>query len=290
MQPVVSVIIPTYNRAVWLPEAIESVLRQSYPAREIIVVDDGSTDDTAQLVAQYGAAIRVFTQANHGVSSARNVGIRAAQGELVAFLDSDDYWLPEKLACQVAVMMQQPELQLCHTEEIWIRRGVRVNQMKKHQKHGGYIFPHCLPFCVISPSSVMLRRAVFAAVGDFDEALPACEDYDLWLRITQTYPVHFIETPLIVKRGGHADQLSRTHWGLDRFRVQALVKLLQTGTLSPEQHQQAADELRRKCAILAQGCAKRGNAAEAARYRQIAANYGGVRSPSDCDAPAQIGH
>ena len=145
--------------------------------------------------------------------------------------------------------------------------------MKKHQKHGGYIFPHCLPFCVISPSSALMRRAVFDEVGYFDEALPACEDYDLWLRITKTHPVHFIETPLIIKRGGHEDQLSRTHWGLDRFRIQSLEKLLQAGGLTAEQRQQAADELRRKCDIMAQGCAKRQKNDEARQYRELAGKY-----------------
>ena len=271
--PTVSVIIPTYNRADFLKEAIESVLAQTFRDVELLVIDDGSTDRTRDVLNGYGARLRPIFQANRGVSSARNAGIRAAQGRYIALLDSDDLWLPKKLAAQIAVMEAQPDIPLCHTEEIWIRRGVRVNQMKKHQKHGGYIFPHCLPFCVISPSSALMRRAVFDEVGYFDEALPACEDYDLWLRITKTHPVHFIETPLIIKCGGHDDQLSRTHWGLDRFRIQSLEKLLQAGGLTAEQRQQAADELRRKCDIMAQGCAKRDKPADAAAYRQLAEKY-----------------
>ncbi len=271
--PTVSVIIPTYNRAAFVTEAIDSVLAQTFRDVELIVVDDGSTDDTRDRLAAYGERIRLVCEENHGVSHARNVGIRAARGEYIALLDSDDLWLPKKLETQVAVMNAQPDLQLCHTEEIWIRRGVRVNQMKKHQKHGGYIFPNCLPFCVISPSSVMIRRALFDDVGYFDESLPACEDYDLWLRITKIYPVYFIETPLIVKRGGHDDQLSHIHWGLDRFRIQALDKLLQAGGLTDEQFEQARQEFERKCEIFAQGCAKRQKNDDARQYRELAGKY-----------------
>ena len=271
--PKVSVIIPTYNRAEFLRNAIDSVLAQTYHDFELLVVDDGSTDQTRELVAGYGDQLIALFQANRGVSSARNLGIRAATGELVAFLDSDDAWLPEKLAWQVAIMDQHPDLQLCHTEEIWIRRGVRVNPKKKHQKYAGYIFPYCLPLCVISPSSVMLRRTLFETVGYFDENLPACEDYDLWLRITKDYCVYFIEQPLLLKYGGHPDQLSRTHWGLDRFRIQAMEKLLQTGNLSLEQRAQTLQELRRKCRIVAQGCFNRQKFAEGEHYRQIPQKY-----------------
>lgn len=271
--PLVSVIIPTYNRADWLKEAIDSVLSQNYPACEVSIVDDGSTDLTRELVADYGQQLRYFYQQNQGVSSARNLGIRTATGKYLALLDSDDLWLPSKIAQQVVIMEQRPELQLCHTEEIWIRRGVRVNPKKKHQKYGGYIFPYCLPLCVISPSSVMIRRTLFDNIGYFDETLPACEDYDLWLRITKTYPVHFIDTPLIVKRGGHADQLSQKYWGLDRFRIQALEKLLRIGELTPEQYEQTLQELQRKCGIMATGCAKRQKMQEYDYYRQLPQQY-----------------
>lgn len=269
----VSVIIPTYNRADFLKEAVDSVLTQTFHDVELIVVDDGSTDHTRQLLQSYGQQLRSVTQENRGVSSARNIGIHASTGEYIALLDSDDLWLPNKLEQQVTVMEQQPDLQLCHTEEIWIRRGKRVNPKKKHQKHGGYIFPYCLPLCVISPSSVMMRRTLFEEVGMFDEALPACEDYDLWLRITKTYPVHFIETPLLVKRGGHADQLSRAIWGLDRFRIQALEKLLQAGELNAEQRRQTCEELRLKCKIMAAGSLKRQNQQAWEYYRQLPRTY-----------------
>ena len=271
----VSVIIPTYNRADFLKEAIDSVLAQTYRDIEVVVVDDGSTDHTGEILAAYGAQVIPLFQENQGVSSARNLGIRSSSGTYVALLDSDDYWLPQKLEQQIAIMESQPGLQVCHTEEIWIRRGVRVNPKKKHQKYSGDIFPYCLPLCVISPSSVCIRRSLFATVGLFDEALPACEDYDLWLRITKTYPVHFIETPLLVKRGGHADQLSRKYWGLDRFRIQALEKLLNSGGLTKMQREETLQELRRKCEIMATGCLKRHKHDEWEHYCQIPLKYTG---------------
>jgi len=269
----ISVIIPTYNRADFLREAIDSVLAQTYREFELLVIDDGSTDHTRDVIAMYGKQLTSHFQENRGVSSARNLGIRVSQGEYIALLDSDDRWLPQKLERQIAIMEHHPDLQLCHTEEIWIRHGVRVNPKKKHKKYSGDIFQYCLPLCVISPSSVMIRRTVFDEVGGFDERLPACEDYDLWLRITKTYPVYFIETPLLIKRGGHSDQLSRKHWGIDRFRIQALENLLQTNSLSDEQRVQTLQELQRKCKILANGCLKRQKLEEWRYYNQLPDRY-----------------
>jgi glycosyltransferase involved in cell wall biosynthesis len=271
--PLVSVIIPTYNRAGVLRRAVDSVLAQTYQDVELLVIDNGSTDQTSHVIAEYGDRVMSVVQENRGVSSARNTGIRAASGEYVALLDSDDAWLPDKLARQLEVMTQHPEIPLCHTEEIWIRRGVRVNPMKKHQKYGGYIFSYCLPLCVISPSSVLIRRWLFEEVGEFDETFPACEDYELWLRITKTYPVSFLDAPLVVKYGGHSDQLSRQYWGLDRFRIKALEKLLQTGGLSPEQHGQTVQELQRKCRIVANGCLKRKKLEDWAYYSHLPEKY-----------------
>jgi len=269
----VSVIIPTYNRVFLLREAIDSVLAQTYQEFELLVIDDGSTDGTHEMVAGYGDRVVYIFQENRGVSSARNFGVRSSRGEFITFLDSDDVWLPEKLEKQVTIMEQNADLQLCHTEEIWIRRGVRVNPKKKHKKHTGYIFQYCLPLCVISPSSVMIRRTLFEKVGYFDEDLPACEDYDLWLRITKDYSVYFIEKPLLIKRGGHPDQLSQKYWGIDRFRIQALEKLLQAGDLTSEQRKQTIQELRRKCQIVANGCSKRQKFEEWKCYSQIPQKY-----------------
>lgn len=266
MLPLVSVIIPTYNRANMLGQAIDSVLAQKYHNFELIIIDDGSTDHTNQLIQKYSGKLFCHFQARQGVSNARNHGIRLAKGEYICFLDSDDMWQPEKLSYQVEFMETHPEIPLCYTEEIWIRNGVRVNPHNKHSKHSGWIFEHCLPLCIISPSSAMLQRKLFEEVGNFDESLPACEDYDMWLRICKKYPVKLIPKPLIIKRGGHPDQLSHKYWGNDRFRVMVLQKLLSTGTLTPYQSQLVRHYLGAKCRILARGCFKRGKMSEGKNY------------------------
>ncbi len=254
----VAVVIPTYNRLPVLPRAIESVLAQSRPADEVILVDDGSSDDTASLQAVY-PEVTYIRQDNLGVSAARNTGIAEASSRWVAFLDSDDEWLPEKLEAQLQLSREAPDCPLVHSDEIWIRNGVRVNQMDKHAKAGGEIFERCLPLCAISPSAAMVHRDLLVELGGFKESLPACEDYDLWLRICAQHEVLYVDKPLLKKYGGHEDQLSRQFWGMDRFRVKALDDLLQSGLLDTEQEQSATAMLLEKCDILEQGARKRDN-------------------------------
>jgi glycosyltransferase involved in cell wall biosynthesis len=270
--PAVSVIIPTFNRRGLVQQAIDSVLAQDFDDCELIVVDDGSTDDTAEALAVYGPRIRVLRQPNRGVSAARNAGIRAAAAPLIALLDSDDLWLPAKLARQTAFFQAHPGILICQTEEIWVRNGVRVNPRKKHRKPSGMIFERSLELCLVSPSAVMMHQSLLEAVGLFDEALPACEDYDLWLRVACRYPVYLIDDPLIVKRGGHADQLS-SRPGLDRYRIRSMATLLESGWLDPAQAAATRQVLQRKCAIYVQGCLKRGKSADARTYREIAEKY-----------------
>lgn len=265
----VSVVIPSYNRKALLGRALTSVRAQSPPPEEVIVVDDGSTDGTEQWVRSNFPTIRYVRQDHLGVSAARNRGIASATREWIALLDSDDEWLPGKLARQFEELARHPDARICHTEEIWIRRGVRVNAMRKHAKEGGWIFRRCLPLCAMSPSSVLIHRSVFARVGLFDESLPACEDYDMWLRITARYPVLFVSEPQIIKHGGHEDQLSRHHWGMDRFRIRALEKILASGALAPAEQRAAARTLAEKAQILASGARKRGKLEEAARYAAL---------------------
>lgn len=271
--PRISVIIPTYNRAWTLRAAMDSVLAQEYPSFELLVIDDGSTDETPELLREYGSRIRIFRQPNRGVSAARNRGIAAARGSLIAFLDSDDRWLPGKLAAQAAFFAANPDALICQTEELWVRNGVRVNPRRRHQKRSGIIFEPSLALCLVSPSAVMVRRRLFDEFGLFDESLPACEDYDLWLRVSRKYPVHLIETPLIVKHGGHEDQLSRMA-GLDRYRVRAIQKLLGAGNLSPAQETAARRVLAEKCHIYAAGCRKRGRIEEAEKFLELARRHG----------------
>lgn len=268
----VSVIIPTFNRAWILAEAIDSVLDQTRPADEVIVVDDGSTDDTQALLRRYGGRIQILCQPNRGVSAARNAGIRRSTGALIALLDADDLWRPAKLARQTAFFDAHPEALICQTEETWVRRGQRVNPKQRHRKPSGWIFEPSLALCLVSPSAVMMHRELLEDMGGFDEALPACEDYDLWLRVSLRTPIHLIKDDLVVKRGGHADQLSAAP-GLDRYRIRSLDKILIHENLTPAQTRAAAAILREKCRIYAAGCRKRGRAAEAQSYEALAVKY-----------------
>jgi glycosyltransferase involved in cell wall biosynthesis len=255
----ISVIIPSFNRIQTLIRAIESVLNQHSAVDEIIVVDDGSEDNTAALVSQDYPNINLVRQTNQGVSAARNTGIRQARFEWIALLDSDDSWLPEKISGIRQAQQQYPEYRLFHSDEIWIRNGVRVNPMKKHGKNGGWIFESCLPLCVISPSAVVLQRSLHHTTGYFDESLPACEDYDLWLRICHAFPVHYIEHALIIKYGGHADQLSRRYWGMDRFRIRSLYALLQQQNLRQNYQSAVLSTLITKLEVVLKGAEKHDN-------------------------------
>jgi len=253
----ISVIIPTYNRKKTLARAIQSVLNQSLSPFEILIIDDGSNDGTEEWVKKNFPNIKYIYQNNHGVSSARNIGIENAYGDWVAFLDSDDEWLPNKLYEQVKAIDSNPEIKFFHTNEIWIRNGIRVNQMKKHKKYGGYIFEKCLDICRISPSSALIQKEVFDNIGIFDESLRVCEDYDFWLRITSKYPVVFLDVPLIYKYGGHADQLSKVNDGIESYRIQSLEKIIKSGCLSGEQKVNAVNALVNKMKIYSKGLEKR---------------------------------
>ncbi len=255
----ISVIIPSYNRIHTLIRAIDSVLGQDSPVDEIIVVDDGSNDGTAGQISQLYPTLRFIQQPNRGVSAARNAGIKKACHAWIALLDSDDSWMPGKISQIRQAQNRHPEIRLFHSDEIWIRNGVRVNAMKKHLKTGGWIFERCLPRCVISPSSVVLHRSLLQSVGLFDESLPACEDYDLWLRVCHQYPVHYIDRPLITKYGGHKDQLSKQYWGIDRFRIHSIHRLLQQGELSESDYAVAMSTLIGKLEILLKGAKKHRN-------------------------------
>jgi GT2 family glycosyltransferase len=272
-RPSVSVIVPTYNRVGFVVEAVASVLSQTYRDFEVVVVDDGSTDGTADVLKPYHGHIRYVHQPHRGVSAARNVGIQFARGDYLAFLDSDDLWVRSKLDEQMAVVRQSPSCKLVYTDEIWIRKGVRVNQGKRHRKYSGWIFDKVLPLCIISFSSVLMEREVNNNVGPLDESFPVCEDYDYWIRVAARYSFTFLDKLLIVKRGGHADQLSKRYWGMDRFRIRALEKALTLGGLTELQRRQAVRELARKCRVYAAGCRKRGRKREAAWYEALPSRY-----------------
>lgn len=256
----VSVIIPTYNRKHTLGKALDSVLVQEEIPFEVIIVDDGSTDGTFDFVQSHYPQVTLLTQKNLGPSAARNHGIKQSRGEWIAFLDSDDEWLPGKLRAQLSFFANNPSVRICQTEEIWIRNGIRVNPMKKHKKISGNIFESSLALCLVSPSCSMIHRELLDEVGLFDESLPACEDYDLWLRIAAKHSFGLIETPYVVRYGGHQDQTSAKYPVMDRYRIQSLVKILSLGILNAAQTNAAEKMLLEKSNIVLEGARKRGNA------------------------------
>ena len=266
----VSIIIPVYNRASFVPKAVESVLMQTFKSFELIIVDDNSDDETYFSILPYLKDRRIsyhYLKKNRGVSFSRNFGIKIAKGKLIAFLDSDDYWLPEKLEKQIEYMKEK-NFKICQTDEIWIRRGKFVNPKKKHQKIEGDIFDKSLELCIVSPSAVLIKKEIFDEVGLFDENLPACEDYDLWLRISLKYKVGLLNEKLIVKRNGQDDQLSAIK-GLDKFRIYSLLKLLKNENLDEKRKKKVINVLTKKCQIYLNGLLKRGKIKEAEKYRRI---------------------
>jgi glycosyltransferase involved in cell wall biosynthesis len=271
----VTVVIPTFNRADKVKTAVASVLEQTVPAREIVVVDDGSEDNTLEVLEPFSGRITVLKHSrNLGVSAARNTGIRAGDASLVAFLDSDDRWLPRKLEAQTSFFRENPGAVACQTQEIWVRGGRRVNPARKHLKRSGDIFQASLKRCLVSPSAVVLRRSLLDEVGLFDETLPVCEDYDLWLRVSCRHPVHLIDAFHLVREGGRPDQLSARGPGMDRYRVRAILKLLREEKLTSTQRLAAEEELSRKCSIYGRGCIKRGRVEEGLQYLRLGARRG----------------
>ena len=268
----VSVILPVYNRSSELLRALDSVYAQHSQANEVIVVDDGSDIELKSVVNNHNPQTKYIKQAHSGVSCARNNGVKHSNNEWIAFLDSDDEWHPQKLK-QQRQRLSQTDVLIGHTDEIWIRKGVRVNPHKKHKKYGGNIFSRCLPLCLISPSSVVISKALFLKEGGFDESLPACEDYDLWLRITSKLTIDYIDNPLVIKHGGHADQLSQKYWGMDRFRIQAMEKLYRSGALSNSQAIELLEELIKKCTIFANGSVKHNKPLQYAEYSEKSSQY-----------------
>ena len=256
----VSVVIPTFNRKNFLKKAIESVSKQTFSPHEIIVVDNGSSDGTLEMVNKEYPSVKTFVQNIPGVSATRNLGIKMSEGNWVAFLDSDDQWHREKLKLQLeSISQEENKVFLSHTDETWYREEQIVNQKLKHRKRGGFIFEFCLPICCISPSSSLVKKEIFDQIGFFDESLEVCEDYDFWLRYCSKYPVNFVDKKLTFKFGGHLDQLSKKNWGMDRYRISALEKLIGSNSLEKDQLEMTAKTLMRKISIILDGAKKRSN-------------------------------
>ena len=256
----ISVVIPTLNRINTLQRALDSVINQTYKAAEIIVVDNGSSDGTLKFLREQYPKITILTENKIGVSSARNKGIKKSINQWIALLDSDDAWHPRKLEIQTSMLDSAlKEYNLIHTDEVWFRNNKHINQMKKHKKQGGYIFERCLSLCCISPSSVLFKKNILDKVGLFDESLPVCEDYDMWLKICSSEEVLFAQDKLTYKHGGHKDQLSKSYWGMDRFRIKSIENIIKNFDLTYKQKKQAKKELIKKLKIIINGAFKRNN-------------------------------
>ena len=256
----ISVVIPTLNRINTLQRALDSVINQTYKPAEIIVVDNGSSDGTLKFLREQYPKITILTENKIGVSSARNKGIKKSINQWIALLDSDDAWHPRKLEIQTSMLDSAlKEYNLIHTDEVWFRNNKHINQMKKHKKQGGYIFERCLSLCCISPSSVLFKKNILDKVGLFDESLPVCEDYDMWLKICSTEEVLFAQDKLTYKYGGHKDQLSKSYWGMDRFRIKSIENIIKNFDLTYKQKKQAKKELIKKLKIIINGAFKRNN-------------------------------
>ena len=258
----ISVVIPTHNRCALLKRAISSVLNQTIRSKKIIVVDNGSTDSTYEMISSLFPEITYIYEKRRGVSIARNQGIKNCQSPWIAFLDSDDTWEPQKLEKQLFFTNNiNKKFRLIHTNEIWYKNDKFQNQSRKHQKSGGDIFQKSLEFCCISPSSAFIKKEVFDDYGFFDESLEVCEDYDMWIRITAKEEVGFLDKPFVKKYGGHDDQLSKKYWGMDRFRIKSLEKNLKNNWFTSEQKKSVLNILIKKISIISNGAKKRDNEA-----------------------------
>ena len=256
----ISVIIPVYNRQEFIKRAVESVLKQTLPASQIIVVDDGSSDLTPQILQLYKDKIKIISTKNQGVSRARNIGIAHSKYRWITFLDSDDEWDERKLELQYSFHKNNPHILFSHTFERWIKNNKTIKPKKHHKKPKGWCFDENISFCKIAPSSVMIDKRVFEKVGYFDENLKVCEDFDLWLRILKRYELGLIEKELVTKYAGHKDQLSTRYHSMDEQRIYALKKHIGTKGVK--------EEIIKKYRILIRGALKRGKKEKASVWEE----------------------
>ncbi|MBU1043307.1 MAG: glycosyltransferase [Candidatus Omnitrophica bacterium] len=272
--PYFSIIIPTFNRCDFLNQAIKSVLSQTNTDFELIIIDDGSTDNTAQMIKDIPDKRLIYIYQDHtGVSRARNHGIELAKADFIAFLDSDDCFKPEKLAISRDYINRFPDIHIFHTEEIWYRNQKLLNQKKIHQKPDGWVFDNALQLCCIGMSTTVVKKQLFKHIGCFDQTMMACEDYDLWLRASIVYPIKLIPHVLTIKHGGHADQLSRQYPAMDTLRIYAINKLLKTAQLNDHQRNSAIKALKEKCLIYISGAQKRGKTEQVKQYTDLMNSY-----------------
>ncbi len=269
--PLISVIIPTYNRYDFLLKAIESVKNQRYKNIEIIIIDDGSIDNTCRLSTD--KSLVYYRQENKGPAAARNKGVQIAKGEWIAFLDSDDLWHEKKLQEQVNFIKNIPECKIVYTDELWVRKGIRVNKKIIHKKYSGWIYPYCLNLCFVGASTILMTKNLWNEFEGMDENLPVAEDYDLWLRLSAKNKFYYLDEQLITKNGGRDDQLSISFRGIDKYRIIALKKMMMDKDLNEEWRDMTCNELLRKCRIYMTGCKKHGKNDEVKFCEDIISEY-----------------
>lgn len=250
----VSVVVPAYNSGRFIGEAIESVLQQGHRELELLVVDDGSTDDTPEVLARYGSRVTLIRQANAGAAAARNAGMRLARGRYVAFLDADDVWLPGKLAAQLAHLEQHPDVSLCCTWwDLMHPDSSGTYIVHAHEPHrnaldgAGYsklTYADLLLDCEVWTSTVVLRRELLERLGGFNPALRRGQDYDYWLRASRVTPIHRLDSALALYRmgSGHAKKFADKNWGV------AVIShaLAQWGSTGPDGRGLTARQIRRR--------------------------------------------
>ncbi|MCF8029825.1 MAG: glycosyltransferase family 2 protein [Desulfohalobiaceae bacterium] len=270
----VSVVIPAYNRGHMLRRAAASVLSQTHAELELIIVDDGSTDNSVRGLRSWSdRRLRILRQQRKGVSSARNLAIAQARGDMIALLDSDDVWMPDKLERHLA-FQAQTGFEVSQCEEVWVRNGTRINPGLRHRKRAGWIFEPSLDLCLVSPSCVLFTPSFWKRVGPFRTDLPACEDYDLWLRASLRYSFGLFPRALVCKYGGHPDQLSRKIIGLDLYRIYSLLGILRQEPLSQKQRYLLQENLDLRLQRYIKGCLKRYKPEEAERVRRLGMEAG----------------
>ena len=275
----VTIVILNWNGKRFLAPCLDAVLAQTFRDFEIVLVDNGSSDGSVQFLQRHYPQVRlIVNQRNLGFAAANNQAIRASGSEFVATLNNDTEVEPGWLEALVATVQSDSQVGMCASKMLFAHRRDVINSAGIALDRVGIAWDRlggrpddpttAAPEEVFGPcaGAALYRRQMLDEIGLFNENLPVCEDYDLWLRISCRYPVHLITEPLVIKEGGHEDQLSSRYWGMDRFRIHSIAALMRSGHLDERQLALAQDELGNKCRIYANGCLKRGKWKEAVTY------------------------
>lgn len=224
--PIVSVVIPCFNHEKYIGECLDSVLNQTHSDFEVIVIDDGSTDGTPQIVRSYGSRVKYIWQKNKGPSSARNLGIRTSQAEFIAFQDADDIWLPEKLELQVEFLEENPDLAWVYSDMCTFndQQILQTSWFSERPTQQGKVFEKLISNNFVPTITVIAKKSVILEVGGFDESLRSCEDKDLWLRLALKYPLGKLDR-VLAKRRFHSNNLCRDNQLLFSSEIEVMQKM-----------------------------------------------------------------